>query len=520
MDQKFLHLLQKYNISSGSIPLARRVADPDRFRKFSIADDGLLLDFSRTGIRERELAALHGEILRGGLAAERDRLFSAANVNFTEQRPALHMALRSDEVLDSLDGDSRARALESRRAMSRIAAALAGGHLPGATGERVRHIVHLGIGGSMLGPRLLIEALPSADSPQVHFISSIDAHSREALLGSLDPAATAVVVATKSFTTGETLLHARRLLDWLRARLGKAKALERLFAVTGNVEAAAGFGVAPANTLYLPDWVGGRYSVWSAVSLAASAVIGKDGFDEFLRGGAEMDRHFRQAAPAGNLPVTKALVDIWHRHACAYPVQAVIPYDYRLRSLPAYLQQLIMESNGKSVDRAGKRVEYPTAPVIFGEVGTDAQHSLFQMFHQGTDIVPLTFIGALRPAHTDAEAHAGLLANMLAQATALATGTMGSEPTDAHRRMPGGRPSDIILLDELTPRNLGRLLAMYEHKVFVESVLWDINAFDQFGVELGKRLARAIQPALEDSSQSVPEDYGLNSLLTYIRDRR
>ncbi len=520
MDQKFLQLLQKYNTRSDAIPLARRVADPDRFRKFSIADDGLLLDFTRTGIGERELAALQGEILAGGLAASRDRLFNAANVNFTEERPALHMALRSEKALDGLEADSRARALDSRRAMSGIAAALAGGHLPGATGERVRHIVHLGIGGSLLGPRLLIEALSCADSPQVHFISSVDAHPREALLGRLDPAATAVVIASKSFTTGETLLHARRLLDWLRARLGKAKALERLFAVTGNVEAAASFGVAAGNTLYLPDWVGGRYSVWSAVSLAASAVMGRGGFDEFLRGGAEMDRHFRQAEPAGNLPVTKALVDIWHRHVCGYPAQAVIPYDHRLRSLPAYLQQLIMESNGKSTDSAGAVVDYPTAPVIFGEVGTDAQHSLFQMFHQGTDIVPLTFIGSIRPAHSDAEAHASLLANMLAQATALATGTVGRETADAHRRMPGGRPSDIILLDELTPRSLGRLLALYEHKVFVESVLWDINAFDQFGVELGKRLARAIQSALEDSSQSVPEAYGLNALLAYIRRRR
>ena len=251
--------------------------------------------------------------------------------------------------------------------------------------------------------------------------------------------------------------------------------------------------------------------------------MGEGGFSEFLEGAADMDRHFQTSALAKNLPVLMALTAIWHRNICAYPAQAVIPYDHRLRSLPAYLQQLVMESNGKSVDRQGVLLEYQTSPVLFGEPGTDAQHSLFQMFHQGTDIVPMSFIGVLQPDHEDREAHAGLLANMLAQATALATGTGGlgsAESLDAHRQMPGGRPSEVILLDKLTPFSLGQLLALYEHQVFVESVIWDINPFDQFGVELGKVVAKAIQPALEDQSREVPENYGLDGILEYIRSKK
>jgi glucose-6-phosphate isomerase len=369
----------------------------------------------------------------------------------------------------------------------------------------------------------LIEALGKSSSPQVHFLSSVDAHFRTELLASLDPAETAVIIATKSFTTGETLLHARRVLDWMTAVLGREAALQRLFAISGNQKAVDAFGVSGANTLYLPDWVGGRYSIWSAVSLSAAAVMGEGGFSEFLRGAADMDKHFQTAALSENLPVLMAMTGIWHRNICAYPAQAVIPYDHRLRSLPAYLQQLVMESNGKSIDSQGRHIDYGTSPVLFGEPGTDAQHSLFQMFHQGTDIVPMSFIGVIRPDHDDKEAHADLLANMLAQATALATGTAGlggDEVLDVHRQMPGERPSEIILLDKLNPYSLGQLLALYEHKVFVESVIWDINPFDQFGVELGKVVAKAIQPALEDESRDVPTNYGLDALLDYIRNNQ
>ena len=522
MDQGFLQLLQKYNIDSGQKPLSERLNEPNRFRDFSKTAGDLLLDFSRTSLNPEALDHLLKLAAHSGVEESRDQLFQAVEVNLTEQRSALHMAMRNGDVLRNLDAETATCVDEIRERMLGFASAFAAGHLPSVPEQAVRHIIHVGIGGSVLGPRLLIEALGRKSSPQVHFLSSVDAHFRDRLLADLDPAETVVVIATKSFTTGETLLHARRLLQWMELELGRDAAFERLFAISGNLAAVEEFGLPQTNTMYLPDWVGGRYSIWSAVSLAAAAVMGEGAFTQFLQGAADMDRHFQTAALADNLPVLLALTGIWHRNVCAYPAQAVIPYDHRLRSLPAYLQQLVMESGGKSADREGNPVNCATAPVLFGEPGTDAQHSLFQMFHQGTDIVPLSLIGVIRPDHGDTEAHAVLLANMLAQATALATGTAGLQnpgELDAHRQMPGGRPSEIILLDALTPSSLGQLLALYEHKVFVESVIWNINPFDQFGVELGKTLAKSIQPALQGQADEIPESYGLKAILDYIKNK-
>ena len=519
MNRNFLETLQKYNIKPAKKSLSAYLNEVDRFRNYSAASGKLLLDFSRTGLDAESLPNLLRLAAERGVENARTRLFNGENINYTEKRPALHMAMRSDDVLERLDADSVRRVKDSRRRMFEFAAAFAGGHLPGKTEQRVSHIIHIGIGGSVLGPRLLIEALGRRAAPEVHFLSSVDAHLRTELLARLNPAETAVIIATKSFTTGETLLRGRRGLDWMEAALGRQAAIERVFAVSGNQPAVEAFGISPANTLYLPDWVGGRYSIWSGVSLSAASVMGEDGFAGFLRGAAEMDRHFQTAPLAHNLPVLAALTGIWHRNVCGFPTQGVIPYDHRLRSLPSYLQQLVMESNGKSVDSHGQRVAYATSPVLFGEPGTDAQHSLFQMFHQGTDIVPLCFIGVVKPDHDDTEAHAALLANMLAQATAFAAGTAGLGATpDIYRQMPGERPSEIILMDRLDPFSLGQLLAMYEHKVFVESVIWDINPFDQFGVELGKVLAKTIQPALESETRTVPANYGLDAILAYIRD--
>jgi len=521
MNQNFLQMLQKCNINSSQKRLSELLVEPDRFKEFSLKVRDLLLDFSRTGLEQQSLRQLLTMVGECRLEEARNRLFSGQDINFTEKRPALHMALRSDDVLARLDAETAGLVVENRQRMLHFASAFAAGHLPDQAGQAVSHIIHIGIGGSVLGPRLLIEALGKRASPQVHFLSSVDAHLRTDLLANLDPAETAVIIATKSFTTGETLLHGSRVLDWMEAALGRQAALQRVFAVSGNQRAVDAFGVSRANTLYLPDWVGGRYSIWSAVSLSAAAVMGEGGFSEFLAGAAAIDRHFQTASLAENLPVLMALTAIWHRNICGYPTQGVIPYDYRLRSLPAYLQQLVMESNGKSTDKQGRHVDYATSPVLFGEPGTDAQHSLFQMFHQGTDRVPLCFVGVIRPDHADKEAHAALLANMLAQATALATGTagLGMEVSDVHRQMPGERPSEIILLDQLTPFNLGQLLALYEHKVFVESVIWNINPFDQFGVELGKVVAKTIQPALENEAETVPVNYGLDAILDYINSK-
>jgi len=523
MKYDFLRMLQKYNIQATNKSLSRRLIEPSRFAEFSKLTTGLLFDFSRTGMGAADLENLLALAKDAGVEDARQRLFNAENINFTENRPALHMALRSEDVLSKLDQETIDLVNRTRERMQGFTAAFSAGHLPGKPEQVVNHIIHIGIGGSVLGPRLLIEALGNGTGPQVHFLSSIDAHLRVDLLAKLDPAETAVIVATKSFTTGETLLHAKRVRLWMEQTLGHDVAIQRMFAVSGNQAAVEAFGISEANSLYLPDWVGGRYSIWSAVSLSAAAVMGEGGFDDFLRGAADMDQHFQNRELDENLPVLMALTTIWHRNICEYPAQAVIPYDHRLRSLPAYLQQLVMESNGKSVNRQGIPVEYQTSPVLFGESGTDAQHSLFQMFHQGSDIVPLCFVGVIKPDHQDQEAHAGLLANMLAQATALATGTAGlgsEEDLDVHRRMAGERPSEIILMDELTPYSLGQLLALYEHKVFVESVIWDINPFDQFGVELGKVVAKTIQQALENRSLDVPENYGLSDILNYIHSKK
>lgn len=494
-----------------------------RFTGFSASSGKLLLDFSRTTVDQEVLEKLLGLAEECDVQKARERLFDAQVVNVTEQKAALHMAMRSDDVLHKLEPQALTRVTQAREKLFSYATAFAAGHLPGKSDQPVRHIIHIGIGGSVLGPRLLIEALGADSLLQVHFLSSVDAHHRSKVLAGLDPAETAVVIATKSFTTGETLLHASRVMQWLEQRLGKDDAAHRLFAVSQDLSKAEAFGIPSANILYLPAWVGGRYSIWSAVSLAAAAVMGANAFQQFLQGAAEMDHHFRTAPGEENLPVLMALTGIWHRNVCGYPTQAVIPYDHRLRSLPAYLQQLVMESGGKSVDQQGTSVDCDTAPVVFGEPGTDAQHSLFQMFHQGTDIVPLSFIGVIRPDHADVEAHASVLANMLAQATALARGTGGEEKSgtpDTHRQMPGNRPSEVILLDELSPASLGQLLALYEHKVFVENFLWGTNPFDQFGVELGKVLANAIQPALQDLSHEIPANYGLDAILDYIHSKK
>lgn len=522
MDQDFLQLLQKYNTSSRQKSLSGHLVEPNRFKDFSKTAGSLLLDVTRTSLDGAALSYLWKLAAHSGVEEARDRLFQGDDMNFTEHRPALHMAMRRDDILQNLGADTATRVIENRERMYAFASAFAAGHLPSDNSQPVRHIIHIGIGGSVLGPRVLIEALGTSSDLQVHFLSSVDAHFRSALLEQLDPAETVVVVVTKSFTTGETLLHARRVMQWMEQALGKTNATQRLFAVSGNSEAVEAFGVLRANTLYLPDWVGGRYSVWSAVSLAAAAVMGEGAFAQFLQGAADMDRHFQTADISENLPVLMALTGIWHRNICGYTAQAVIPYDHRLRSVPAYLQQLVMESNGKSVDSEDNPVNCGTSTVLFGEPGTDAQHSLFQMFHQGTDIVPLDFIGVIQADHDDAEAHAVLLSNMLAQATALATGTAGlqdPDEVDEHAFMPGGRPSEIILMDKLTPSSLGQLLALYEHKVFVESVIWDINPFDQFGVELGKVLAKSIQPALEGDSDAIPASFGLNEILEYIQAR-
>lgn len=527
-----LRLLRENNTSSRTLR-DRLQSDPGRSRGFSRRFEGLLLDFSRTALEEDSLAQLLELAHACGVGEARRRMFAGETLNFTEHRAVLHPLWRSrrfDELLPAEESKRLERAVDRMR---EIAADLHRGRLPGGDAG-IRDVVHVGIGGSLLGPRLLCQAFPPpGDGPRIHFLSSVDALDRERLLERIDPAATVVILVSKSFTTSEVQLHAERIRRWQAEALEPTEADRRLFAVTAAPAKAEAFGVPPANVLEMGEWTGGRFSVWSPVGVTAAIAMGPDAFDAFARGGAEMDRHFREAAPADNLPLLLGMLSVWHRNVCDHAVRAVIPYDSRLAGLPGWLQQVEMESNGKRVDFEGRTVQLETTPVVMGDTGTDAQHALFQAFHQGTTVVPLDFIGVIQPDHDDVEAQRQLLSHLLAQATALAVGQdeeqtrdlmrrQGVSPGEAdallpHRLMPGNRPSVVMLLDRLTPENLGRLLVLYEHAVFVESVIWRINAFDQWGVELGKILASAIQPALSDDAALPDHIPGLDALVAHIR---
>jgi glucose-6-phosphate isomerase len=534
--QRLIDMLRKNN---KDLTLAARLrTEPDRFERYSRHEDGLLVDFSRTGIDDETFGLMLELAEVSGIAEQRARLYAGERINFTEHRAVLHPLWRERNFHELLDAAEAELLQNTLRRMQEIAGALHAGRLPSEQDAgRIRHVLHVGIGGSLLGPRLLCEAYPPAGKcPEIHFLSSVDALSRERLLARIDPEETAVILVSKSFTTSEVLLHANRIRDWQRSALGPQAADRRLFAVTASAERAEAFGVPEDQVLQMGEWTGGRFSVWSPVGVTAAVAMGPGQFEAFLDGGAAMDRHFRDKPLRDNLPVILAMLSIWHRNVCGHAVRGVIPYDSRLTSLPAWLQQLEMESNGKSVDLDGRKVALATAPVVMGDCGTDAQHALFQAFHQGTDTVPLEFIGVIQPDHGDLEAQRQLLSHMLAQATALAVGRDEDEALELmrrqgvaeaewasllpHRVMPGNRPSTVILLERLDPMSLGRLLALYELMVFVESVVWRINAFDQWGVELGKILADAIQPALAQTASDAPADIpGLSGLIEHIRAR-
>ncbi len=534
---KIMQVLQKSN--SHGVALKKHLSnEKDRFKQFSRSFDGILLDFSRTAMEPGDFENLMKLASASGVETLRERMYAGAHLNFTEHRAVLHPLWRERNFSDLLSADEAESLTDAAERLREIAQALHRGQLPDAAGQgRIKHLIHVGIGGSLLGPRLLCEAFPPGrDCPQIHFLRSVDALERERLLEGIDARETAVMLVSKSFTTSEVLLHANRIRQWQSASLSPEESEGRLFAVTAATAKASQFGVPADHILQMGAWTGGRFSIWSPVGVTAAVSMGPDSFEQFLQGGASMDRHFREAPLPDNLPVILAMLSIWHRNICGYDVHGLIPYDSRLKGLPSWLQQVEMESNGKSVNTSGRPVSRDTAPVVMGDCGTDAQHALFQAFHQGTTVVPLDFIGVVNPDHEDLEAQQQLLSHMLAQATALAVGRdrdqtmkmmrrqgVAMEELEAllpHRIMPGNRPSNVILLDELSPAMLGRLLVLYEHKVLVESVIWQINAFDQWGVELGKSLANAIQPALSDEDAAIPAEIpGLEGLVNHIRKR-
>lgn len=475
--------------------------DPQRVVDFSLRVGPLYANFSRQYYDRDALNALFVMAEKAGLGTAFKRLFDGEVVNPTEGRAALHTALRGACSEAQPAQAARQLAVTAQQHMQTLFDAL--------HGSDVTDIISIGIGGSDLGPRLLVDALVQPDARfRVHFLSNVDGHAVQRVLAGLDAKRTAAIIISKTFTTQETLLNGQVVRKWLGDD-------SRLYAVSANVQAAAAFGVAAEHILPMWDWVGGRYSLWSAVGFPIALALGMERFLQLLEGAAQMDAHVAHSPLQQNMAVWHALTAIWNRNALQAATQAVLPYDERLRLLPNYLQQLVMESLGKSVTLAGDALEVDSVPVWWGGAGTDTQHSFFQALHQGTQIVPADFIGVARPDHAHAAQHAALLANLLAQMQALAN---GQESTDPHRQYAGGRPSTLLLLDALTPQALGMLIALYEHSVYAQSVVWGINAFDQYGVELGKQLANRLLPALAGQAQA--DDAITRGLLTEIQRLR
>jgi glucose-6-phosphate isomerase len=456
--------------------------DAERAEKMSLQLGFLKASFARQRLDEQSLDALF-DLAESSLVPNAvDAMFNGRHVNQSEQRAALHVALRSN-LSDSAESNAAHQlALNSHKQMAALIEQL--------EASDVTDIINVGIGGSDLGPRLAVDALRDFHTGRfrIHFVSNVDGSSAQHVLKSLDPARTAVILVSKTFGTQETLLNGSIIKDWLQDD-------SRLYAVSTNIEKANAFGVNSKNILPMWDWVGGRYSLWSCVGFSLALAIGLPKFQQMLSGAAEMDAHFLQAPLKQNLPIWHALVGIWNRNALGFPAQAITPYDERLGFLAPYLQQLVMESLGKSVGPNNEPAKYATVPVIWGGTGSSTQHSFFQALHQGTDIVPMDFIGTIKPAHSYLENHQALLANLFAQTEALANGAQGNE---AQKNYSGNRPSTLFLMHKLNPHTFGMLLALYEHSVYVQSVIWGINAFDQWGVELGKKLATGLMPSLAD----------------------
>ena len=497
-------------------------ADPQRAQRMCLHAAGLTLDYSKNLVDERTLELLLALARERGVASSVRRQFSGERMNVTEGRAVLHTALRGSDAGATLPEAEAVRAVRAR--ITTIASRLRAGEWLGWSGVPVRDVVNIGIGGSHLGPAFVSGALKHlwGQGIRCHFVSNVDPCDLEDVLHGLDPAGTLFIVASKSFSTLETLQNALAARRWLADAGCPREAFERHFlAVSSNVPAAVAFGIAQDHVLPMWDWVGGRYSLWSAIGLPIAIAAGADAFDELLAGAHEMDRHFLGAPAGENMPLLLGLLDVWYRNALGCSSLAVIPYDQGLARLPEYLQQLVMESNGKSVDVNGEALAQASAPVVWGAAGTNGQHSFHQMLHQGTDIVPVDFVLPLLSYSSNTAQHAYLVANCIAQSQALMLGrtlaeahaelgARGVSPQEAERLapylvMPGNRPSNTIVMDRVTPRTLGALIALYEHRTVTAGYLWGLNSFDQFGVELGKRLGETVHAALLADGTVQPE---------------
>lgn len=492
-------------------------ADSARASRMSLEFGELFLDYSRNLATPETVRLLLALADQAGVREWVRRMFAGDRINSTEDRPVLHVALRSDRTRFPEDADVLPKVREVLARMRVIVEQARSGALRGATGKPVRSFVNIGIGGSDLGPRMLTLALRAywGGGPEVRFVANADPSDIEAALRGLDPETTFFIVTSKTFTTEETMENARRARLWLEGALpAGADAGAQFIGVTASVERAHAFGIGIERILAIWEWVGGRFSLWSAVGLPVAIAIGMDRFDALLEGARDMDAHFHTAPLERNMPVILALLTVWYANFWDAQTRAVIPYVENLRELPAYLQQLEMESNGKRIDRDGHEVDYATSPIIWGAGGTPSQHSFHQLLHQGTHLVPVEFVLAGGPG----SGREAMAANAVAQAVALMNGDSSDDAP--HRAHPGNRPSSTIVLERLAPEALGQLLAMYEHRVFVEGIIWNIDSFDQWGVELGKHLARMLLPEFRGSGAAAPLDPAARGVIERIRRQR
>lgn len=511
--------------------------NPNRFDEYSVCLDDLTMDFSKERVDADVLVHLLDLAQVAGVEKHRDAMFAGEHINTTEDRAVLHVALRGTPADDYfVDGEKASDLVEPvLAAFLTFADDIRAERITTSKGARFTDVINIGIGGSDLGPVMATRAMSkfADDGPNVHFVSNVDgAHLRDTTRD-LNPETTLFIVASKSFTTQETMINAQAAKTWLENSIGVKAAEMHFAAVSTNLEGTKAFGIPPERVFGFWDWVGGRYSLTSSIGLSLAIAIGSENFRAFLNGFRDMDQHFNTAPLDQNLPVLLALIGIWRRNIMGCATVALIPYNQRLENFSSYLQQMDMESNGKRVTKDGQEVTIKTGPVIWGDAGTNAQHSFFQLIHQGTDIVPIDFMISAQPTSYLVDQHDLLTANFLAQSHALAFGKTADEVraemldagTDPdriealvpHRTFPGNRPSTSILFRSLTPYSLGRLIALYEHKVFVQGVIWDVNSFDQWGVELGKVMANKLAPMLDDGADLSDLNSSTRGLIEKIR---
>ena len=517
-------------------------SDSNRFGKYSIRLKDLLFDYSKNIITDETLDLLLKLASRANLKENIEAMFSGEKINFSENRAVLHVALRnfSDEPI-YVDGQDVMPGVRSvLHHIKEFTEAVRSGSWLGLTGKRITDVVNIGIGGSDLGPAMVSTALKpfSGNVLRVHYVSNVDSTDIVETLKKLDPETTLFIIASKTFTTQETLTNANTAKNWFLKHCGaREKDVEKHFvALSTNEKACVEFGINPNNMFHFWDWVGGRYSLWSAIGLSCALYVGYDNFEKLLRGAFEIDCHFRNEPFERNIPVLMALLGIWYNNFFGAESYAIIPYDQYLVRFPEFLQQLDMESNGKYINRQGQKVSYKTGPIIWGTIGTNSQHSFFQLLHQGTRLVPADFIAAINSPNEIGEHRPILLANFFAQTEALMKGKTRDEALLElrqqfkdedeiqkllpHKVFEGNRPTNTILLDELSPTSLGKLIALYEHKVFVQGVIWNVNSFDQWGVELGKQLAKRILPELAGDGYVSTHDSSTNGLINHYKKVR